>query len=97
MIGGDVVVEVDGRKVADTRSLLALGSSLVPGTETTVKAFRDGQQQTRAITIEEMPIETETRAPRSKPNHDDGITLANVSRGKTSIRPHRALSTARWS
>jgi len=79
---GDVVVEVDGRKVADTRALLALGSSLVPGTETTVKAFRDGQKQTRAITIEEMPIETETRAPRSKPNHDDGITLANVSRGK---------------
>jgi len=83
---GDVIVELDGRRVADTRALLALGSSLAPGTETTVKAFRDGRQQTRAIVIDEMPIESEARAQRSKPNHDDGITLADVPRNGPAAR-----------
>jgi serine protease Do len=80
---GDVVVEIGGQRVADTRALLAIGSSLPPGTSTIVRAFRDGRQQTRSITIEEMAIDSGDRTRRTKPDDNDGLTLGDVGRSTT--------------
>ena len=87
---GDVVVGLDGRKVADTRALMAIGSSLAPGTETTVRIFRNGREQTARITIEEMPVERDDRVSRTPPDDNEGLTLGDVGRSRTA---HSSLAS----
>jgi serine protease Do len=79
---GDVVVELGGRKVADARALMAIGSSLAPGTEAPVRLFRDGREQTRRIIIEEMPVENDDRVPRTPTDDNDGLTLGDIGRSR---------------
>jgi serine protease Do len=77
---GDVIVELGGRKVADTRALLAIGSSLAPGTETALRFFRDGREQIGRIFIEEMPLERDDPPSRLPVDDNDGLTLGDVGR-----------------
>jgi len=76
---GDVIVDVDGHTVADTRDLIARTSSTAPGTRVKVKFFRDGAEETRTIVIEELPIETEPKTPPSMPSRDGGLTLGTIT------------------
>jgi serine protease Do len=75
---GDVIIEVDGCSIADTRDLIARTAATPPGTSVIVKTFRRGQEQTHTVTIEEQPTETvkETRLDRSE--DDDGLTLGEI-------------------
>lgn len=50
---GDLVTELDGKKVADSTSLRNMISANAPGTKTAVKVIRDGKEQTVSVTLGE--------------------------------------------
>ena len=55
---GDVIVELDGQTVADTRNLLARVASMAPGKDVKLRVFRDGAERTLTVEIEEMTFAT---------------------------------------
>jgi serine protease Do len=82
---GDVIVDIDGTKVSDTRDLIDTVSSMAPGTEVDLGIIRDGKR----ITVE---VELEERAPTDEPPELDeedqeeeqatsrvGITVSELS------------------
>lgn len=54
---GDVITEVNGKKVNDHRHLRLLVSQTPPNTEMTVKAIRDGKDKTFKVKLAELPSE----------------------------------------
>ncbi|MEW6690062.1 MAG: Do family serine endopeptidase, partial [Pseudomonadota bacterium] len=52
---GDVLVAIEGRKVADPQSVLNLVTSLAPGTPAKVKVKRKGEELELAITVGRRP------------------------------------------
>jgi serine protease Do len=77
---GDVIIAIDGHPVADTRALLAMVSSLPPGTCVSLKIVRDHKEHTRTVTIEEMPNDAGGEAAGATPHDDDGLTLDDIDR-----------------
>jgi serine protease Do len=80
---GDVIVEIEGKAVADTSDLIALTASTAPGTPVKVKIFRDGDKQTRMVVIEEQPVDTVEEALADEPD-GDGLTLSEIMPSGTS-------------
>jgi serine protease Do len=69
---GDVIIEVNGKKVTDTRTLQLLVSQTAPGTKTTVKILRGepGQkplEKTLTATLKELPAEGLAGNEQTKP------------------------------
>jgi serine protease Do len=52
---GDVIVEVDGKPVRDSRNLRLIVGSLPPGTKADVKVLRQGKEKTFTVKLKEMP------------------------------------------
>jgi serine protease Do len=76
---GDVIVDMDGVPVADTRDLIARTAATSPGTRVAVKLFRNGKPRTRMVTIEEQPVGSgDEPAAVSPVNADDGLTLGEI-------------------
>jgi serine protease Do len=50
---GDLVIELNGKKVADSTSLRNMVSANAPGTNTAVKVIRDGKEQTVTVALGE--------------------------------------------
>jgi serine protease Do len=48
---GDVLVEFNGRKIADSRQLRLMAGQSSPGTEVSVKLLRDGKEETVKVTL----------------------------------------------
>jgi Do/DeqQ family serine protease len=66
---GDVIVEFNGRPVADSDALVAMVVSTKPGTTVPVTIYRDKRKKTLNITIDELDLESESgRSAR----RDDG-------------------------
>ena len=80
---GDVIVEIDGRPVADTRDLIARTASTAPGTRVRMKIFRDGKEHTRTTIIEEQPVDEVEEAPTDDFDGDDGLTLGEIPPSET--------------
>jgi serine protease Do len=78
---GDVIVGLDMQSVTDTRDLLARVSTIAPGTEVTLRLIRDGIEQTRTVTIEELPFETADvpTPPAEKAGDIDGLTVGELT------------------
>ncbi|MDO8794877.1 MAG: trypsin-like peptidase domain-containing protein [Vicinamibacterales bacterium] len=78
---GDVIVELDGRPVADIRDLVARVSSIAPGTDVKLKVVRDGAEQTRMVKIEELPFESaEVPSAEGEKTEDiDGLTVRELT------------------
>jgi serine protease Do len=77
---GDVIVEIDGAAIADTRDLIARTASTAPGTTVKVKIFREGKKLTRTVVIEEQPVESIDDVTADEPNgNDDGLTLGEIT------------------
>jgi serine protease Do len=76
---GDVIIELDGRDVAMTRDVLTRVALMSPGTRAVVKLFRDGCEQTRTVTIEEMPAEADVPADARVQDDDvNGLRLSEL-------------------
>jgi serine protease Do len=54
---GDVVTEFNGRKVPDSRQLRLWVSQTPPKTKVALKVIRDGKEQTKQLTLGELPSE----------------------------------------
>jgi len=52
---GDILLEIDGRPVIDTRQLIDYVSSKMPGEEVKLKIFREGDTISRKVTLGERP------------------------------------------
>jgi len=50
---GDVIIEVNGEKITDTRELIDTVSAVAPGTEIKLKVIRDGKAQSLDAVVEE--------------------------------------------
>jgi serine protease Do len=77
---GDVVVAFDDVLVADPDDLVARVSATAPGTRSTVRFFRDGQQRTEVVTVEELLLGSE-RAPlrTAEAPTDFGLVLEDIT------------------
>lgn len=83
---GDVVVEFSGKPVRDRDELVGFVVATRPGSTVPVKVLRNKKEQTFNITVEELNLETETRASRTDPNEPDvqasegfGLTLSQIT------------------
>jgi len=54
---GDVIVEINGKKINDRRHLQLTVSQLAPGTKVNVKALRRGTEKSFMLTLGELPEE----------------------------------------
>ncbi len=52
---GDVVIEIDGKAVADSRHLKLAAARTKPGESVTVKILRDGSTRKLDVTVKELP------------------------------------------
>jgi len=87
---GDVIVELNGKPVKDSRTLRLTVASLAPGTKVDVKVLRDGDTRTYKVTLKELPDNLET-AGISAPAEDDdalnGVTVSDIdSQARTELK-----------
>jgi S1-C subfamily serine protease len=76
---GDVIVELDGTPVVDTRDLMARTAASAPGTRMTVTVVRNGHEQTMVATIEEQPGDPDGEHARADADDaDDGLIFEAV-------------------
>jgi serine protease Do len=65
LLRGDVIVEYNGRPVADSDALVALVVATKPGTTVPVTIYRDNQRKSLSVTPEELDLEAEASGRRS--------------------------------
>ena len=83
---GDVITEINGKKVTDANSLRLTVSDLAPGTRVSVKLIRDGHEKTVTVALAELPGQTGENengqsgsgSVTSKTDALDGVTVADL-------------------
>src|SRR6266568_129276 len=83
---GDVIVEVDGKKVTDSRHLKLEVARFHPGQTVPVKVLRNGSTRTLEVAVREMPGTERLAKNDSQTKSDDngtlnGVTVADLDRG----------------
>ena len=79
---GDVIVEINGKKITDTKSLLNRVAETPPGSEADLVVIRNGKKETFKVTIGERveePIASRGRRPREDAVEDLGINVSDVT------------------
>ncbi|MEY2410013.1 MAG: serine protease Do [Verrucomicrobiota bacterium] len=75
---GDVVIEIDGKPVTDSRHLKLAAGRTKPGESVTVKILRDGATRKVDVTVKELP--GAEQVAKTGTNHpDDGEALRGVA------------------
>jgi len=79
---GDVVVDVNGKKVEGPRELQLMVAGLLPGTKVDVKVIRDGKEKIFNIVLAERPgsriAANEQPAKAADPDVLDGVTVGDI-------------------
>jgi serine protease Do len=82
---GDVIIELEGKKVTDPRHLRLTISQTPPKTKVSIKVIRDGKEKNFTVTLgalpEEMggnPGDNPTVAPDSKAEQLDGVEVGDL-------------------
>ena len=88
---GDVIVQYNGRPVANRDELVAAVVATKPGTSVPVKVMRNKEEKTITVVVDELDLEAEQGARRSPSNNDNndqqaeegsagfGLTLQNLT------------------
>jgi serine protease Do len=88
---GDVIIQFNGRPIANRDELVAAVVATKPGTTVPLKVLRNKQEKTINVTVEELDLEAEQgtarRSPNSSENNDAaeegssgfGLTLQNLT------------------
>jgi len=86
---GDVVVDFNGKSIANTVDLQKLVSATKPGTTVALKVIRNGKEQTLRVTVEELDLDaergarqshrTEREQPEEQGQDSFGLTLSNLT------------------
>ena len=85
---GDVIVQINGTPVTDSRHLKLEVARTVPGAKVSVKLLREGSPRTMDVTVKELPGSEEVA--KNDANDSDAIaTLKGVAVDDSSI-PARA-------
>lgn len=84
----DVIVEFNGKKVADRRHLRLTVSQTAPDTKATVKVLRDGKEKILTVIVGAQPQEMAANTseqpvtpPAEPPSVLDGVEVADLGRG----------------
>ncbi|HYR57354.1 MAG TPA: Do family serine endopeptidase [Chthoniobacteraceae bacterium] len=79
---GDVVIEVNGKKVEDPRELQMFVAGLAPNSNAEVKIWRDGKEKTVSVMLAERPTQKVASAnEENKPEEPDvldGVTVGEL-------------------
>ncbi len=83
---GDVIIEINGKKINDANSLRLMVSEMAPGTSVTVKLIRNGQEKTVAFALAELPDKAagngnngkSSGSANSKMDALEGVTVADL-------------------
>lgn len=77
---GDVILEVEGHKIKDTKDLLNTVARLQPGQKVKVKVWRDGKELTLTVELGERPAEGEISS-EPVPSKEDriGLTVQEIT------------------
>jgi serine protease Do len=94
---GDVIVEVDGKKITDPRQLRLIVSQIPPNTKVNVKAIRNGKERNFNVTVGVLPGE-QVSSPsgrdsgsESKVEQLEGVGVSDLdsrTRQQLGIPPH---------
>ena len=84
---GDVIVEYNGRAVANTGELVKMVTATRPGTSVPVKVMRDKRERTLTVTIDELDLSAEQtgranperQAPDDRSGESFGLALQNLT------------------
>jgi serine protease Do len=77
---GDVVTDINGKKVKDTHDLLLMIASMRVGDRITVKVLRDGTEQAFQVAVEERTDSKEMARAQSRDEKQDfGITVQDIT------------------
>ncbi|PYJ86508.1 MAG: peptidase S1 [Verrucomicrobia bacterium] len=77
---GDVITELNGTPVKDSRNLRLMVARLAPGDKVAVKVLRDGKEKTFTVTLKEMP-EQKLPSANNEPGDNESDALNGVSVG----------------
>jgi serine protease Do len=94
---GDVVVEYNGRPVADNSALVAMVVATKPGTTVPVTIYRDNKRKTLSITPGELDLEAEAtggRSPRPNSAEKEAPTATDFGMQLEAITPDVARQFA---
>ncbi len=85
---GDVIIELNGKTVADRRNLQLIVSQLAPGTKVSVKVLRQGSEKSFDVVLKAMPSEDQASLGSGKPDQDaeesdalNGVTVGDITPG----------------
>jgi serine protease Do len=90
---GDVIVELDGRKVTDNRNLRLMIAQSRPGSKVSLKILRNGKSRTVTATLEELPAEELASVrPGERPEERQTEGLAGVTATDLDARSRRQFN-----
>ena len=85
---GDVILEVDGKPIRDSRALTLQVSQTSPGTKVVLKVLREGERRKVDVLLKEFPDSLAANEDKkdSKEEVDalNGVTVADLDRGSRS-------------
>jgi serine protease Do len=76
---GDIIIEIDGKKIKDTHELLRLVATMPVGKKVDVKAVRDGRPLSFRMIIAERSEKKEVAGSRSKEGDIFGMTVQGIT------------------
>jgi serine protease Do len=88
---GDVIVEVNGKKVEDPRGLRLTVSGMAPGTKVQLKLVRDGKEKTVEAELGELPAK-EARIGQAEPKEKTSNVLDGITVNDLDEQTHKSLN-----
>jgi serine protease Do len=82
---GDVIVEIDGASVADSNALRNHVARLQPGTTTTLKVVRGGQERQVSVQLAELPRTAQDESSRPAREGSEGGLGLSVAPGQSGV------------
>jgi serine protease Do len=76
---GDIIIEVDGKKVKDTHELLRVVAVLPVGKKAAIKVLREGQVKDLQITVAEREDKKEVAATRGETKDTYGMSVQEIT------------------
>lgn len=76
---GDIIIEVNGKPVKDSRTLRLTISSIAPGTKVDIKVLRDGKPRDFKVTLREMPANLDSARVSPEATDEDALKGVVVS------------------
>ena len=81
LMNGDIILELNGKPVADANDLRMNISMMTPGTTVNLKVLRDGADRNMTVTLGELPTDEASAANGSEgtPSQLSGISVQNLN------------------